>query len=73
MLDALNRVLAFIRARWPLAFCPPCIASDLGMTEQDVRQRLQVIVARPDLQQQFSVARRLCDACREMGDCVALR
>ena len=36
-------------------------------------ERLQAMVARSDLQQQFALTRRLCYGCGTMGDLVGLR
>jgi hypothetical protein len=63
MEDQLTRVATFVRDRSPSVLCPPCIATDLGITEQHVRERLQVIVARPDLQKHFALTRRPCNGC----------
>jgi len=73
MHDQLGRVSTFIRERSPFVFCPPCIAGALGMTEQEVRERLQIVVGHPASQPYFSLTRRLCFGCGVMGDYVALR
>jgi hypothetical protein len=72
-LDTVSHVAAFIRARSPLVFCPWCIARSLGLTEEDVRQRLQVVVSRPDLQQHFALTRGGCHGCGRKGNYVELR
>ena len=71
--DKFLRVSVFIRERSPHVFCSGCIGRDLKMTEHDVREQLQVLVARRALQQHFALARRLCFGCGVMGDYVGLR
>ena len=44
--DTFLRVSVFIRERSPHVFCSACIGRDLKMTEHDVREQLQVLVAR---------------------------
>jgi hypothetical protein len=73
MQDQLGRVSTFIRVRSPSVFCPPCIARDLEMAEQDVREKLQIVVGHPASQPSFALTRRLCQGCGVMGDYVALR
>jgi hypothetical protein len=71
--DKFLRVSVFIRERSPHVFCSACIGRDLKMTEHDVREQLQVLVARRALQQHFGLTRRVCFACGALGDHVALR
>jgi hypothetical protein len=71
--DQLPRVSALITERSPHVFCALCIARMLDTTEQEVREKLQVMVARRDLQRYFAVTRRLCFGCGVMGDHVGLR
>jgi hypothetical protein len=71
MHDQLGRVSTFIRVRSPSVFCPPCIARELEMTEQEVREKLQIVVAHPASQSRFALTRRLCQGCGVMGDYVA--
>jgi hypothetical protein len=69
----LMQLATLIRKRSPHVFCSGCTARALGMTEHDVRERLQVMVARPGLQEHFALTRRLCFGCGVMGDYVGLR
>jgi hypothetical protein len=71
--DKFLRVSVFIRERSPHVFCSACIGRDLKMTEHDVREQLQVLVARRALQQHFALTRRVCFGCGVLGDHVALR
>ena len=71
--DQVTRVCTLIRERSPYVFCPPCLANSLDMTEPEVRERLQVVVARPETRPHFALTRRLCFGCGVMGDYVGLR
>jgi hypothetical protein len=71
--DKFLRVSVFIRERSPHVYCSACIARDLEITEHDVREQLQVLVARRSLQQHFALTRRVCFGCGVLGDLVALR
>ena len=70
--DQVTRVCTLIRARSPHVFSP-CLANSLDMTEHEVRDPLQVAVARPDTRQHFALTRRLCFGCGVMGDYVGPR
>jgi hypothetical protein len=69
----LIQLATLIRERSPHVFCSACTACALGMTEHDVRERLQVMVARPGLHEHFALTRRLCFGCGVVGDYVGLR
>ena len=71
--DKFLRVSVFIREHSPHVFCSACIGRNLQMTEHDVREQLQVLVARPALQQHFTLTRRVCFGCGVLGDHVTLK
>jgi hypothetical protein len=73
MHDQVARVSSFVRERAPHVFCPPCVSRDLKMTEDEVRRRLQIVVAHPASRPHFALTRRLCHGCGRMGDYVARR
>jgi hypothetical protein len=72
MEDQITRISAFIREHAHSSFCPPCISTNLGISEQNVRERLQVMVARPDLQQHFALKRCPCYGCGVIGPYVVM-
>ena len=71
--DQVTRVCTLISDRAPCTLCPLCIARALHMAEEDVRESLQIIVARPDSRLRFVLRPRLCYGCGVMGDYVGLR
>jgi hypothetical protein len=73
MTDPSRRISSLIRSRYPMALCSNCIATQLHMTEAEVTDMLQELLAgrsgiRSPQWSDFTVRYRHCEGCGVIGD-----
>jgi hypothetical protein len=64
-----ERVARAVLEHFPYAYCLPCLAVDLAVTETEARSAVQMLV----LQDAFKVVRRVCCGCSRTDDVVVPR
>jgi hypothetical protein len=63
-----ERVARTVSGDVPYAYCFPCLANRLGLTEKEVRDAAQLLLARRD----FMVNQRTCHRCQQTGEALGL-
>jgi hypothetical protein len=48
----------------PFVRCFPCLSSQVGVSQRDVREAAQLLIVRDE----FFIARRFCQICERTGD-----
>ena len=65
-----HRLVAFLAAERPFAFCQRCLAQSLEATQVDVRASIKVALI---THAGITVRRAACDRCRTFGAVVMLK
>ena len=64
MVTTAEQVARAVLQNSPFVRCFPCLSSQVGLTEKDVREAAQLLVVR----EEFFIDRRVCQICDHAAD-----